>query len=108
MYGTRELNEKRLRLLKEYKGKFYAKDHGRFSKHGLFKVTGVIVNKDTSGMRLVLKEVKQKHQFNSMFGEYSELKVQRDMYFISPIKLGKEYLEVTDKDEKFNIAESLN
>lgn len=108
MYGTKELNHKRLKLLKEFKGKFYAKHNGRHFVYGLIKVTGVIVDKDNNSMKLVFKEVLQKRQYNSMLGGYNELKTQRDMYFISPTKLGKQYIELTEKRDRFNIAESLD
>ena len=104
MYGTKELNAQRLVLTKQYKGKYFSDGSGT----GLVKVTGVIFEEGQKSekLKLVYKTVAVKHHWNSVAGNYKELKVvTQSMFCRNKTNFTNHFEEVTEKTEKFQIAE---
>jgi len=100
MYGTREVNHRKVILLKEYKGKYFT----TFREKILYKVTNVILDSFSNKLRLVYVEVYVKHKHNPIAGEYKELVNQRDLYFMSVAHFGESMNVVIEKEEKFRLA----
>lgn len=95
MYGTKELNEKRLRFTKEHKGKYFLYEN---NKDALYRVKNVICDMRHKTLKLVFVEVAQKSKYNSVFGEYKELIDGNNLYFISENKFKNDCKEVTASD----------
>lgn len=104
MYGNKEMNHKRQKLLKELKGKQFT----MIGKIGLYTVKNVVVDTIQCNMKLVFVETRVKHSGNSLLGSCKELVNDRDLYMISPVSFKKTCEIIYNKSRKFLHAESIN
>lgn len=94
-------------LKKRFKGKYYASNtNDQIGPRELFVVTSVVSDLDYNTLKLIMAKVKVKQIINSNRGElnFSKLVPSKELYVIGALRLQNTYREVTDTNDKFNIA----